>query len=465
MPDKIKMTNIAILNLGSELVSGKTANTNAAFISKKLQHLGYEVQKHVVFSDENIKQALKQTLTTADLVIITGGLGPTIDDKTKEEASRFLHLPLTIDQKWLKELKKRKLKTPFLENQALVFQGSKVLANFLGTAPGLIVQQKCKFLIFLPGVPQEMKALFQKHVPAFLKKHFPQKEKIYTEEIFLCSLKEVDVAGFLEKLLASGNKLADFKQIKPGKFKKEQKNKIEKKTFQISCQSSKISDIQIGIYPHYAVLKITLTTKTKAAASKKAKAKILKLKQKIMKEFAPYAFELSESKNVSDRITSSADAALTAALKNLMVKKKKTLAVAESCTGGSISSLLTKEPGASKYFLGGIVSYHNDLKQHLLGVKKETLTNYGAVSPQTVKEMVKGLFKTTKADFAIAVSGIAGPGGGTKKKPVGTVFIALSQRDKKTQTIKLNLVKDRNEIINFSTSFALSRLLVKIKSL
>lgn len=404
---------IQIVTIGSELVSGRTVNSNAAFIGCCLQKAGYGVQKQLVLNDGDIKKSLQEAFSSSDAVIATGGLGPTLDDNTKSAVAEIFNRPLVIDRKWKQELLKRGLKSPFLENQASVIKDALVLPNRLGTACGMILKKQRKFLILLPGVPAEMKQLFEEEVLGFLKRRFPLQEKICQQELNLCLLKETDVAGFLEEL----------------------KNNEPR--------------IDIGIYPEHAVLKIVFTYR--GLAGKTAGAKISGQIKKLQKKFSAHVFKSQDG--------------LGGAVRDLLIKKQKTLAVAESCTGGALSAFLTRLPKASEYFLGGFIVYHNTLKSSLLQVEQATLKKYGAVSSQTVGEMLAGLFAKTKADFGIAVSGIAGPGGGTKKKPVGTVFIALGQRKKRPEILKLNLPNDRSEVINFSVSFALSRLLVKIKEL
>jgi len=234
------------------------------------------------------------------------------------------------------------------------------------------------------------------------------------------------------------------------------------------ARKGKEEKVQIGIYPHYATVKIVFTLKSPFSkkASAKARTRLLSLKKKIEIMFAPYVFGPTTS-NVSGSVTSASSkhATLSVSLRDLLLKKKKTLAVAESCTGGALSAAITAEEGASKYFLGGLITYNNKLKTSLLKVKSVTLKQHGAVSSETVSEMLKGIFKVTKADFGIAISGVAGPSGGTRQKPVGTVYFAIGQRGKKAEIIQLDFPPKRSEVINFATSFALSRLWGKIKAL
>ncbi len=436
--------HIEIVAIGDELVNGRVINSNAAFISRRLFLAGYPTDRQVVFGDDQILKDLRASFKSADVVIVTGGLGPTLDDKTKKAAASLFKIPLVLDQKWKKELVKRGLKNPFLENQASVPKGSLVLPNDLGTAPGLILKKNQQLLILLPGVPGEMQVIFDEWVLPFLKKAFPLKQKLLTEEVNLGPLQEIEVAPFLEEMAKKEKELAR-KNINRKGYKRETEEKV-----------------QIGIYPHFATLKIIFTLKSPISqkASSKAKARLGALKKKLETMFAPYVFAPSLSSS-----SSSHHAILAASLRDFLIKKKKTLAVAESCTGGALTATLTAEAGASKYFLGGLVTYNNNLKTSLLKVKPATLKKHGAVSSETVSEMLKGIFKVTEADFGIAISGVAGPSGGTSQKPVGTVFFAIGQRGKKAEIIQLNFPPKRSEVINFATSFALSRLWGKIKVL
>ena len=433
---------IEIVAIGDEIVSGRVINSNAAFISSKLFLAGYPTDRQVVCGDDQIIRSLRESFKNADVVIVTGGLGPTLDDKTKKSVASLFKTPLVIDQKWKKELVKRGLKNPFLENQALIPKGALVLPNDLGTAPGLILKKQKQLLILLPGVPGEMQVIFDQWVIPFFKKAFPLKQKLLTEEVNLGPLKEIEVAPFLEEM---------------AKKERARKGKEEK--------------VQIGIYPHYATVKIVFTLKSPFSKKvvAKARTRLLSFKKKIEIMFAPYVFGPTTS-NVLGMATpassaSSKHATLSASLRDLLIKKKKTLAVAESCTGGALSAAITAEEGASKYFLGGLITYNNKLKTSLLKVKPVTLKQHGAVSSETVSEMLKGIFKVTKADFGIAISGVAGPSGGTRQKPVGTVYFAIGQRGKKAEIIQLDFPPKRSEVINFATSFALSRLWGKIKAL
>lgn len=412
---------IKLVSIGDEVVNGSVINGNASFLSRTLSFAGYAVHSHMAVKDDHIKAALKEALQTSDLVIATGGLGPTLDDKTKQAVKALFKTRFIIDAKWSKELIKRKTPAEFAKEQAQVLQNALVLFNSLGSAPAQILKHGKKALILLPGVPAEMEKLFLDQALPWIKRKYPLKAKVFLETVHLCLLKETDVAKFLKELAAEDK------------------------------------EISIGIYPHFTTLKITLTVQSKDL--KAAKRKLLPLKEKIEKAYQSYVF------GSKTQLKGPEDINLSAAVRNLFLQKKKTLAVAESCTGGALSAFLCQEKDASKYFLGGLVTYSNLLKTSFLKVKKTTLAKHGAVSKETAGEMLKGVLETTGSDFAIAVTGIAGPSGGSLQKPVGTVFIAIGQKGQEPEIEKVIFPQDRKQVINFSVFFALSRLFVKIKAL
>lgn len=255
-----------------------------------------------------------------------------------------------------------------------IFEGEpQEIPNRVGSASGLIFRAEDRLLILLPGVPQEMQSMFEESVIPYLHRELPLKEKRFQEITHLCLLKEQEVDPLLRELKTHHPK------------------------------------IEIGIYPGYGTLTLRLRSSDKSI--------LQKAKHQIETLFPGHLF-LSKSGKIEE------------AIHDWFIAHKKTLACAESCTGGLIASKLTALAGASNYFLGSLVTYSNELKEQLLGVSSETLKTKGAVSSETVSEMVKGLLQKTEADWGIAVSGIAGPSGGTKEKPVGTIWYAIGQRGK-----------------------------------
>ncbi|MFA5250130.1 MAG: nicotinamide-nucleotide amidohydrolase family protein [Parachlamydiales bacterium] len=405
---------LELVAIGDELLKGGVVNTNLFFLSRALSFLGYEVKGQTVIGDERIEEGLKTVWTRSDVVIVTGGLGPTLDDKTKKAVGLLLQKKLVVDQKVKKRLLKRGLQGAVLESLSKKPQGALVLPNFCGSAPGLVMLKPKGALILLPGVPEEMEALFDQAVAPFLKKHFPLKKRFFQEEIQLCQISEAEVDPQLRK----------FKLKRP--------------------------DLRIGIYPHLATLRVVFSLES--SHEKKARALLSGFKKKLEKAFFPYVFQAQSGD-------------LAEALKDIFVQKKLTLALAESCSGGALGAALTSVPGASKYFLGSLVTYANELKTSLLNVRPKTIQKYGAVSLETAEEMLQGIFLTTTADFGIALSGIAGPGGGTRLKPAGTLCLAYGLRGKKAQLKKLFFPFERKLFVKYAVSFALSLLWVKIKAL
>ena len=399
---------IDVVSIGNEVLSGITIDTNSSYISQKLLDLGYRVSRHIVLGDEkkDLQKGLQESLQRADIIIATGGLGPTFDDITKKCVAELFSLPLEKNQEVVENLKKRGLLKE-AKDLSLTPKGAKILLNQTGTAPGFIFTSTKVTLILLPGVPQEMQQMFQIQVLPFLLENFSIKQKIYQERISLCLLKELDVEPILQKL-----------------------QKIHK-------------DVEIGIYPSFSLLRLHLTIKT--MDEKKAKEKIAHIKEEIFSHYSRYIYS---TKNETIQQT----------LHDIFLQKKKKLALAESCSGGQLATSFTSIPGSSQYFLGSIVAYSNTMKENILGVQKNTLKNKGAVSVETVEEMVKGVFCQTQADYAVAISGIAGPTGGTKEKPVGTVCLAIGERDKKIDAGIFYVEGDRQTVVDYTINFVLSLL-------
>lgn len=357
-----------ILSIGQEILSGFTINTNAAFLSRELEERGHDVDCHTVVPDEKraIQQALKEALKRASLVIVTGGLGPTLDDITLDAVQPlFRAKPLS-------------------------------LKNVVGTAPGAFFSSKEKGIFLLPGVPREMERMFHEQVLPILTQKFPGKRE-YLYRFSLCLLREVEVDAFLR----------DLQEEHP--------------------------EIECGIYPAQGTLQILLRSPEPLDAIGEA----------FEKKFPTYVYK---EKKIEE------------ALHHALIAHKKTLSLAESCTGGAIAARLTTIPDASSYLLGSVVAYANSWKERFLHVSHENLIQYGAVSAQVVEEMLKGLFAETGADYAIAVSGIAGPKGGTQEKPVGTIYIGTAKRGERSDIGKILAPQDRLSAIDLCVQTSLGAL-------
>jgi nicotinamide-nucleotide amidase len=369
LPKESKLP-IEIIAIANEVLCGMTVNTNAAFISEQLSLAGWTISRHTTLPDDPaaLEEGLKEALERSSLVITTGGLGPTCDDLTRDVFAKLFDSPLRFDETVAAHLKKRfGNQLISLEDQATIPAKAQPLLNDVGTAPGLVFPH----LIALPGVPQEMRHMFLHKVLPYLKEHFPIPPDRHRETIHLCLLPESAIDPLLREIQADN------------------------------------PEVSIGIYPSYGTVTVFF--------SGAKKEQVALASQRLQKAFATHIFPTGK---------------IEEAIHETLIQRKKTLALAESCTGGLIASHLTALPGASAYFLGSLVVYSNSLKERLLGVSPETLRQHGSVSPEVASEMLQGLFKATGADYGIAVSGIAGPTGGTPEKPVGTIWAAIGERGK-----------------------------------
>jgi nicotinamide-nucleotide amidase len=408
--------NAAIITIGDELLIGQTIDTNSAFIAQELNKTGIWVKRRIAIGDvrEDILNALREQSRDCNLIIITGGLGPTADDITKPTLCEYfggklvLHQPTLEHVTYLFEHVFRR-PMPLLERnrrQAEVPDVCTVLKNERGTAPGMWFEKDNVFFVSLPGVPHEMKGLMLDSVIPKLKKTF--KLPVVLHRNLLTS-------GIGESLLA--DHIADFENDLP-------------------------SHIKLAYLPAYGMVRLRLTSRgsDKNSVENELDSLFIQLKSFVKKWM------------VTDE-----DISLPEAVLNLLQSKKKTVSTAESCTGGNIAHLITSIPGSSASYNGSVVSYANDAKENLLGVKRETLLQFGAVSEQTVVEMVNGALKELKTDYAIATSGIMGPDGGTPEKPVGTVWIAVGN-NKKIIALQHSFRFDRERNIELTTHNALSML-------
>lgn len=403
-----------LISVGTELLLGNIVNTNAAYLSEELAMLGYSVyfQTTVGDNEERLTMALEAALSRSDVVILSGGLGPTEDDLTKEVAAKVLGLACYEDEQ-VKEaiteyFKKRKIKKVTDNNwkQAMVPEGAKVLFNSNGTAPGLILKsEENKHVILLPGPPGELKPLFEEQVAPYLDKLNPG--TIYSSMVKIHGLGESSVEEQVRDLMDG------------------QENPT--------------------VAPYAKTGEVHLRVTAKADTKKEAKKLVQPVCEEIKKRFGNAVYTTEESETLEENIV------------NLLKKYDLTLATAESCTGGLLAGRLVNVPGVSDVFNQGFVTYSNKAKRKLLDVKKSTLKKYGAVSKQTAKEMAAGAAILTGADVAVSITGLAGPGGATKEKPVGMVCMSCYIKEK-------NYVKEyvfsgnRQKIRENSVVYALSLL-------
>jgi len=395
---------IEIVSIGTELLNGTTVDTNSAYIGQRLLSHGYSVSEKATVADE--REALTEVLTRAlakhDIVITTGGLGPTFDDLTLPIAAALFKEELVHSDEVEAHLKARFGDHVSISQQSKVPKNARVFLNDVGTAPSCILSKEGKHLILLPGVPAEMRYFMDTHIMPFIDEVLEKKEKIAHATAFLFGLTESEVDPFLRTL----------------------------------CE--KYSGLEMGIYPSYGTLGITL--KAQGISVDEAHREV--------------------SEKYADVFYSDEDRRIEKALHKEMIAKGKTLALAESCTGGMIAARIAQIPNASEYFLGGIVSYSNAFKEKLLHVK--SLQNHGAVSEETAREMAEGALKASDADYAIAVTGIAGPDGGTLEKPVGTVCFGWSFRNGEAETERIVFSGDRCQVRFKTIEHALQGMLKRI---
>jgi nicotinamide-nucleotide amidase len=375
-----------IITIGDEILIGQIVDTNSAWMAAKLNKEGISVKQISSVSDnrEHILTALAEAATRADIILITGGLGPTKDDITKKTLAEYFNVGLVLNADALANVESifKKYNRPLLEvnrKQAEVPENCEVILNHNGTAPGMWFNDKGKIYISMPGVPFEMKYMIEEEV-------IPKLKTVLTLPVIIH--KTILTVGEGESFLAE--KIADIEDSLP-------------------------ANIKLAYLPKMGQVRLRLSAYGKNE---------IELKDKID------AFANKIVERVGINVVAGEDIPLEKVVLNYMAEKGLTLTTAESCTGGYISHLITQHAGSSQVFLGGAVSYSYELKESVLGVKNETLWQHGAVSRETVKEMVEGALLNFKSDYAVAVTGIAGPGGGTEDKPVGTVWIAVANANK-----------------------------------
>lgn len=376
-----------IITIGDEILIGQIVDTNSAWIAAELNNIGIRIKQISSVSDDrqHILTALEEASRRADIILITGGLGPTKDDITKKTIAQYFKVKLIENKEALNNVTNifARYNRPLLEvnkQQALVPENCEVILNKNGTAPGMWFNVEGKIYISMPGVPHEMMYMMEDGVIPKLKS---------TLKLPVIIHKTILTIGEGESFLA--DRIADIEDTLP-------------------------SNIKLAYLPKLGQVRLRLSGygEDKAVLEKK------------VNEFADKIVS-----RIGNVVAAEEDIPIEKVILNFMGEKGLTLSVAESCTGGYISHLLTQHAGSSKVFIGGAVSYSNELKESILDVKNETLLQNGAVSKETVTEMVEGALLNFKSDYAIAVTGIAGPDGGTPEKPVGTVWIAVASVNKK----------------------------------
>jgi nicotinamide-nucleotide amidase len=418
------MQNIkaSIITIGDELLIGQVIDTNSAWIAQELNKIGVWVQRRIAVGDvwNDIWKALDEEGEAADVILITGGLGPTADDITKPLLCQYFGGKMVMDEPTLAHVTylfqhvfKRPM--PLLDvnrRQAEVPDVATVLKNYVGTAPGMLFEKKGKIFISMPGVPHEMKSIIEKHVLPLLKQKF---------ELPYIGHRTLLTVGIGESFLAE--RIKDF-------------------------EHSLSSNIKLAYLPNHGMVRLRLT----------AQGKKEKVEDELNKTFGILKEEVKDVMAIDEDIT------FEVLLGRLLKDNNKTVSTAESCTGGYIAHLITLVAGSSDYFKGSVVSYDNSIKKNVLHVSTETLSTVGAVSDEAVKQMLTGVLNIMQTDYAIAVSGIMGPGGGSAEKPVGTVWVAFGNAEN-FETKKLQFRFDRKRNIELTAINALYLLCMFIKEI
>ncbi|MDR0879394.1 MAG: competence/damage-inducible protein A [Clostridioides sp.] len=407
-----------IISVGTELLLGDIVNTNARYISRELAKLGIEVYKQITVGDneDRLYDTFEESLKRSDLVVTTGGLGPTTDDLTKEVAAKFFNQELVLHEHSWERIQDRMGKltkniTPNNKKQAYFPESAVVLDNDMGTAPAAILKKDGKAIIILPGPPFEMQPLFEKEVIPYLKNF--TKDKLVSKTLRLYGIGES----------ALETQIIDI---------------IEEQT-----------NPTIALYAKQ--MEVTIRITAKSETEEEAYRLIAPVEERIRDRVGEFVYTDSDSYNGESKDV------LEEVVARLLVEKGLTISTAESCTGGLVAASLVNYSGISQVFLEGCVTYSNGAKMKRLGVSKDTLDKFGAVSEETAREMAEGISKSSGTDIGLATTGVAGPDGGSDEKPVGLVYTAIFYKGK-TKVMKNNYSGDRQRIRTRATKDLLDAL-------
>lgn len=413
-----------LISIGDELLNGKKSDTNLLFIGSELQSIGIPLAGHVTVGDdkERIKEEFSHAWRKFDLIIVTGGLGPTHDDLTVSCISDFFRSPLRLNRKVLNSIKRifnhRGKEMPESNiKQAYLPEISEPLRNSIGTAPGLLIRKNGKIFCSLPGVPAEMRAMFRNCLKPLLTESLSwHEEKVIRSKTFC--------------LAAVGESFV-YEILQP----------VWEKHFKADGEKVRLSYLPSPFEIHLGV--------NVMASDKRTASRLLRKATEVIR------------KAVGEFIYSDDGSSLPEKVSQILKQRRLTLSVAESCTGGLVSSMLTDVPGSSEYFIDSVISYSNKAKERFLGVKHQSLVEYGAVSREVAIEMARGIRKMSDTDIGLSTTGIAGPKGATKTKPIGLVWIGYSDRES-LDAVKFIFSKDRIKNKEMMSKAALNFLRKKI---
>jgi len=415
---KSKKVMVEIITIGDEILIGQIVDTNSAWMAVELNNAGFEIAQITSIHDneQHIFEALNNALTRADVVLFTGGIGPTKDDITKQTLCKYFDTKLIFSQAIQTNIEqllahRKSALNDLTYTQAMVPENCTIIMNTVGTAPITWFEKNGKIIVSMPGVPHEMKNAMQNEVIIRLQKTFNSPAIVH---------KTVVVTGYPESALAI--KISEWENALP-------------------------THLHLAYLPTYSIVKlrISATSTDKTALEIEINEQISKLKELL-----------------GDAIIFENNITLEQEVGRVLSEKKLTLATAESCTGGNIAHKITEIPGSSAYFNGSIIAYSNQIKNTVLGVSSIDIEKYGAVSKEVVEQMAQNARQLLKADYAVATSGIAGPDGGTTEKPVGTVWIAVSTPTQTTSKLVI-FGKERLQNIERATQRALLELLEKLR--
>lgn len=405
------MSKAVILTIGDELLIGQTIDTNSAWMGEKLSEIGIEIVEKIAISDtrEGIVSALDRAMEKGNVILITGGLGPTKDDITKKVMAEYFGMGMRFDDPTYDRILKLfarwgRSTTEAHKEQCYMPDGAKILENKMGTAPGMQFNHNGKVLISMPGVPYEMKYIMENSVLPLLRKEYSNQSIVH------------------HTILTAG----------------EGESRIARKIESITSRFPK--HISIAFLPNLGTVKLRLTA-------------IGDEEESLKKQVLSYSKEIEQE--LGELVYGFGKETMSSTIGKIALEKGLTIGTAESCTGGLVSSKIVKTSGSSAYFQGSVTTYSNELKNRLLGVSMDTLNTFGAVSEQTVKEMVIGANRHLGVDVSVAISGIAGPTGGSEEKPVGTIWIACGNASK-MDTLKISAGKNRAKNIEYASNYALN---------